>query len=471
MEWRKPAAVVLVAAGSVSIPALAQAPSNDKRAEARVVTVPETVQGTTRDATTDPNEPGSSCAGADSTVWYSLEPKETQRVAIELEARGDLDAVVEVYRRERSQLQSVECDPTNRRGVASVVFTATKDERYLIRVGRRFGSEHGDFTMELFAPEAEATPPGTRLPRSGGRATVDRARDLSDAWSRFLVAGTPYVFTLASRSEGCPRVEIHEPGIGSFDERPPLKVRRCNRHGLFTPDRNGRHSFLVRPGRGEEGPQAYLLKVRRARLDDTAPGNVIENYERVRGHVGPKRADVVDLHRFYVRHRSDATLRFSTDGEVQLELRRVRGGLVSTSAGEDLRTVLRRGRYYATVRSTGASGAKYTLRPAIRKVTRTHIRINRKREAVIRPGQPANVNVRVVPPSVGRVTIVVERLDPLEGWQFHRRFVVRMSGRRVFASFVPQRPGRFRARAVFSGSRLAAPSETGYAYVSAREPF
>ena len=461
----------LVAAALVAIPAFAAPPSNDRRSDARPVTVPDTVQGTTREATTDNNEPGSSCSGSDATVWYSLDPQTTQRVAIELRAEGDLDAVVEVYRRDRSRLETVECDPTNRRGRAAVVFTATKDERYLIRVGRRFGSEHGQFTMELFAPEPEATPPGRRLPRSGGRATVDRARDLTDAWSRRLTAGTSYVFTLASRSEGCPRVEVYEPGLGSFDAGIPEKVRACNRHGLFTPDRNGRYSFLVRAGRGETGPQGYLLKVRRARLDDTSPGNVIRNYERVRGHVGPRRADVVDLHRFYVHRRSDATLRFSTPGELRLELRNVRGRLIATGFGEEIRTVLRRGRYYATVRSTGAAGAEYTLRPAVRAVTSAGIAINGRHEAVISPGQPATVGVRVRPPASGRITIVVERLDPLEGWQFHRRFVRRTGSGRATATFVPRRPGRFRARAEYSGSRLSAPSETGYAYVSARERF
>ena len=471
MRLRRQGKIALVAALAVAVPAFADPPANDQRGDARAVSVPSTVQGTTRDATTDPNEPGSRCSGSDATVWYSLDPSTTQRVAVELAARGDLDAVVEIYRRDRSQLETVDCDQTNRRGRASVVFTANKDERYLIRVGRRFGSEHGDFTLELFAPEPEATPPGRKLPRRGGRATVDRARDLTDAWSKRLTAGTPYVFTVASRSEGCPRVEVYEPGLGSFDETGPLKVRPCNAHGLFTPDRDGRYSFLVRAGRGESGPQGYLLKVRRASRDDTAPGNVIRNYERVRGHVGPRRADVVDLHRFYVRRRSDATLRFATGGDLRLELRNVRGRLIATGFGEEIRTVLRRGRYYATVRSTGAGGAKYTLRPAVRTVTSMGIAINGRREAVISPGQAATVSTRVRPPAAGRITIVVERLDPLEGWQFHRRFVRRTGTGRASATFVPSRPGRFRARAAYSGSRLAAPSETGYAYVSARERF
>jgi len=90
---------------------------------------------------------------------------------------------------------------------------------------------------------------------------------------------------------------------------------------------------------------------------------------------------------------------------------------------------------------------------------------------VIAPGQAANVGVAVQPAARGTITITVERLDPLEGWQFHRRFVRRTSVGRAQGTFVPRRPGRFRARAEYSGSRLSAPSETGFAYVSARERF
>ena len=200
------------------------------------------------------------------------------------------------------------------------------------------------------------------------------------------------------------------------------------------------------------------------------PGNILRNYERVRGHVGPGRADVVDLHRFYVHRRSDVTLRFSTGGPLVLELRSVRGRVFARSFGETLRAQLRRGRFYATVRADGGGGS-YTLRPVVREITRTRIAINGRHQAVIAPGQAATATVAVAPAARGRVTIVVERLDPLEGWQFHRRFVRRTAVGRAQGTWVPRRPGRFRARAVYSGSRLSAPSESGFAYVSARERF
>ena len=470
MGFVKRAAILGVAVVVTAVPALADPPSNDDRADARALSVPATVQGTTRESTRQRNDPGSDCAFAEGTVWYSLDPSTTQRVSAELRARGDLEAVIDVYRRDRSLLDSVDCDTTDRRGRASVTFTAEKDQRYLIRVGQASGSEPGDFSLELFAPEPEARPPGRRLPRAGGAATVDRARDLTDAWSKTLRAGTSYVVTLAAR-EACPRVEVYEPGLSDFDTATPIDVQRCNSHNLVTPDRSGRYSFLVRASRRASGLQRYRLRARRASRDDTAPGNTLSNYERVRGHVGPRRADVVDLHRFHVNRRSDVTLRFATDSELQLELRNVRGRRIQTSFGDDLRTVLGRGRYYATVRSGDSGGGGYTLRPVVRDVTTAGIAINGRREAVISPGQAATVGVGVRPAARGTITIVVQRLDPLEGWQFYRRFVRRTSVGRAQGTFVPRRPGRFRATAEYAGSRLSAPSETGYAYVSARERF
>jgi hypothetical protein len=454
---------------AAAVPALADPPANDDRGDARAVTVPSTVTGTTRESTVDDNEPFGSCGPVEGSVWYSLEPSSDQRVSIELSAGGDLEAGIEVFERDRSQLNPVTCQNTDRRGLASVTFRAQDDRRYLIRVGERPGSESADFRLELFVPEPEARPPGRRLPRRGGVATVDRARDLSDAWSKRLRAGTSYVTTVASR-RACPKLAIYEPGLSSFDETGPIDRAQCNSHNLFTPERTGRYSFLVQAGRGERGPQRYRLRVRRARRDDTAPGNTLRNYERVRGHVGPGRADIVDLHRFYVTRRSDVTLRFSGGSSVTLELRNVRGRLIQRSFGGNIRRELRRGRFYATVRSS-TRGGRYTLRPVVRDITAARIRINGRRRAVISPGQAANIAVAVTPRARGRITIIVERLDPLDGWQFHERFVRRTRIGRAQATIVPRRPGRFRARAVYSGSRLSAPSETGRAFVSARERF
>src|SRR5688572_32859099 len=126
-----------------AVPAVAAAPNNDDRANARAVSVPSTINGTTRESTLESNDPPGACASVERSVWYSLDPSTSGRVAIELAARGDLEAVLEIFRRDRSRLDRLDCDPTNRRGDASVVFNAEKDQRYLIRVGEALDSESG----------------------------------------------------------------------------------------------------------------------------------------------------------------------------------------------------------------------------------------------------------------------------------------------------------------------------------------
>src|SRR5688572_2034215 len=160
MGWVKRAGLVAAAVVVAAIPAFAAPPGNDDRGDARSVTVPSTVEGTTREGTVQDNDPFSSCAtrGYDSTVWYSLDPSADQRVAMELIARGDLEATITVYRRDRSQLEQIDCDPTNRRGRAGVAFRADKDERYLILVSEDGRSESGGFSLELFVPEPDARP-------------------------------------------------------------------------------------------------------------------------------------------------------------------------------------------------------------------------------------------------------------------------------------------------------------------------
>jgi hypothetical protein len=60
------------------------------------------------------------------------------------------------------------------------------------------------------------------------------------------------------------------------------------------------------------------------------------------------------------------------------------------------------------------------------------------------------------------VTIFVDRFDPLEGWQFARRYRVHASGGHASVGFTPPGVGRYRARADFRGTGSASPSGTGY---------
>src|SRR5690349_22820970 len=98
----KLAVTLLVAFGLLAPAAQAAPPPNDARGSAPALTVPSTVRGTTVDATTEEGEPFSSCGGSSNSVWYSIAPSAARDLVIELDAAGDLDAVVDVYRRTRS---------------------------------------------------------------------------------------------------------------------------------------------------------------------------------------------------------------------------------------------------------------------------------------------------------------------------------------------------------------------------------
>jgi hypothetical protein len=68
------------------------------------------------------------------------------------------------------------------------------------------------------------------------------------------------------------------------------------------------------------------------------------------------------------------------------------------------------------------------------------------------------------------VRITIERFDPFAGWQFSRRLSAVASGGTASVAFTPPSVGRWRARAEYRGTRLAAPSETGLARVLVAAP-
>jgi hypothetical protein len=78
------------------------------------------------------------------------------------------------------------------------------------------------------------------------------------------------------------------------------------------------------------------------------------------------------------------------------------------------------------------------------------------------------LNVR--PGVSGRGVIRLERLDPVEGWQFLRRYNVRVSGGRASIAFTPPSVGHYRASSTYRGTRLASRAETGVAKLHVRGP-
>jgi len=467
-------ALVLALGGAA--PALAAPPANDDRADARDLgRLPARMTGTTVGATIerDGAEPGVACADGRESVWYRVSETTTKRIVVNLSARGDLDAAVDVFRSERSRVSPIDCDVVDRRGQASLSFSAGKGEDYLIRVSQLRASKPGTFDIEAYSPKPAARPPGRRLARAGVVGTVDRVVEPSEAYAMTMRSGVTYKVNLAAGGR-CMRLALYAPGLRSFGAAAPVRSRGCGGYLVFTPgpDEGGRYSMLVSAGSGSRGAQRYRLTAGRARRDDTAPGIALGNYAPRRGGLRGSRADVVDLYRFNIERRSKLDLRLRTSGEFDLLLLNEGGRRVACGCGEsgntEVRRGLRPGRYFAVVRARGGSSGRYRLTRISREITHTRADINGSRRAKVGSGASVRIGATVTPASSGRVTVLVSRFDPLEGWQFLRRYRARASGGRASVSFRPRGPGTYRARVRFEGSREASVSDSGFAYVRVR---
>ena len=452
------AAVALIVTGA-ALPSYAHAapPANDDRENARPLALPASVEGTTRDATLEEIEPASCGFESKGSVWYSLHSASDRRIVLRLRAGGDLDAVVDVYRRRRSRLAGETCAFTDERGEAVLRFKGEPGADYLIRVSQEATSVPGGFRLDAFSPTAPARPPGPRLARRGVTRALDRLQNDDDAWSRRLRAGQTYRINLATRSAGCMRLAVFPPGARSFEGASPVRSRSCGGYLLYTPGpgEGGRYSFLVQASSRARGAQRYHLQVGPAQRDDTTPGGRLS--ARVRGFLNGGRLDVVDLYRFDVLQRADVTLRLRSRGSFETTI----VGLGGRRLGRSAR--LKPGRYYAVVRANGRSAGRYRLRKVVRVITSTSLTFNGSRRGTAAPGASVSLRAFVQPGVSGPVTIVVERFDPLSGWHFERRYRTRALAGSASVGYRPPGEGRYRARASFRGTRSAARSESGVA--------
>ncbi|HEV3000060.1 MAG TPA: hypothetical protein VGW75_04905 [Solirubrobacteraceae bacterium] len=461
-------ALTLVAAGIAPAPALADAPPNDNRANAQTVTPPATVDGTTVDATAEPNEEESRCEPAPGSVWYRVTSQREGRLVVELAANGDLDAVVDVYRARRSELEAIDCDPTDRRGRASVAVEVGPNETFLVRVARQADSVADTFQLTLQFGRPLAEPPGPRLPAGGATGSLHRATAPNAAYSVRLRAGVTYKFNLASGS--CTPLALYPPGTDSFEDAAPVQSASCGGYMVFTPeaDEGGIYSLLAIASRARQATR-YRLMAARARGDDLAPGRFIRNHQRVRGSLDAARIDVVDLYRFDVTRRSDTELDLDTEHNFRVVLLSAGGRRLARGQG-GLTRRLRPGRYFAVVRAGRRATGAYRLTRTSRAITRTRALVEGRRRATIAPGAVATLTAQVAPGAAGPVTLDLERFDPLAGWQFARRYRVRASGGVANVAFRPPSVGRWRFRARFRGTRDASPSRSGLAYLTVQGP-
>jgi len=474
------------ASGEAATPSSPSAPppANDTLAGAQPIhTLPASINGTAVGATTEAGERESACnVATGSSVWYTLRLPAAHRVALHLAAAGALDATVDVYHAVRSQLTSVGCQQTDANGKASFSFGASKNGLYDIRVAALQSSQLAPFTLEVFLPTPAVRPPGSPLPPGGANGQVDRIQNINAAYAVTLHAGVSYLISLANETRGaCVSGALFAPGTTSFggeEEEPEAGGRagasllqiQCGGYRLFTPaaGKGGRYSFEVTPRLSHRGVQRFHLQVAPAGSEETAPGLALPNYARASGYLSSRSSHVLRLYRMQVTSHSNLTLKLRTpeSAELKLQLRNQNGDVIACSCeGSGSQTLVHQllpGTYYAVVSVHGNTAGSFTLTRESRTITATSISFTSANAA---PGAPLGIDVKVSPTASGPVSVVIERFDPVFGWQFYREAHAFASGGLATVPFTPPAVGRWRANATYEGSRTASPSAVGFTYL------
>ena len=475
------AALIAVLALAVTATAVADPapPSNDSRDSPTILgPLPASATGTTVGATVAPTDPSSSCATEGGSVWYQLAvgAQVPPKIAVQVDANGELDAAVDVFIKQRSQNVPVTCQRTDKHGEAVFAFTPQKRTTYLIRVAQLSNSDSGTFGLRVFQPPPAATPPGAPLGAQGSSGSLARVVDVSSAYSVHLTAGVSYQVNLVSRVKGCMRLAIFAPGAKSFDSTSPVGGLRCQGYRLYTPRLSGLYSLLVQADAFAPGAQRYHLQLAAATAAQTAPGLPLGNYRRVGGYLSGSHVGVVRLYRFDVTSHSDLQLNLSTGSQrpFTLELLSQGGRQLDCSCDSEgdqtLTYTTRPGRYYALVQARDFSSGGFTLIRRSRTITHTTVQIDGARYVQEPPGTSASIQVRVRPGVSGPATVEIDRFDPVAGWQFYKDERVSVADGRGSVSFVPPSTGQWLAHADFLGSRGASPSESGYSRLLSAGP-
>lgn len=459
--------VVMVTTVVGATPAAAAPPANDARASARDLgALPATVQGTTVESTLETDEPASSCTGAlKGSVWYGFTSATARSVILAVDADGDMDVVVDVYERNRSQLTPVACQVSDRRGQATLDLDVRDEGSYVVRVAPLFNSVTSTFTLRAVEPDRPATPPGPRLPVGGVARSVDRFTNPDDAWSVTLVQGRTYRFNFVTKGDSCARMSVHRPGDGFGSS---LVERSCDAHTVLAAPESGRYSIRVSAPRASREAMTYRLRVGLARADDTAPGLLLANDRAVRGRLAGSELDALDLYRFSVLQRSDLQLRLRARRAFEVTLLSAGGRRLGVGSTVDRR--LGRGRYFVAVRALDGADGTYVLRRLTRTITTARTLVNGARSATVPRGGSVSLSVAVTPAVSGLAAMLVERFDPIDGWQFHARYRPAVLGGRATVRFVPPSVGRWRVTGAYLGTRIASPSAGGTATFLVAEP-
>jgi hypothetical protein len=277
-----------------------------------------------------------------------------------------------------------------------------------------------------------------------------------------MAQGTTYRIAFSSAPCALARLRRGNSTLRSFS---------CRGYTTFTPGTAGRGRYAVEivapPGTSREN---YRLQVVAAQADDLGVGIELTAGSTRRGSLSPGGVDIVDLYHFDVPRPSEARLRLVHGAGRSFELILLNDfGRRLASGATTLRRRLPRGRYVVAVQAPpGTSGGGYRLSLRLRTLTATTLLISGERSAEVTPGTTVSILCATTPtPAGGRVELRIDRFDTLTGWSFYRVIRVPVG---ATISWNPPAVGRWRARARFLGTRDAAPSSSGFAYVLVAKP-
>jgi hypothetical protein len=447
---------------------LAGPPANDSRTTATKVDLPASVSGTTVGATDDATDPRSDCGRAHDTVWYRISAAPTGRVIVRLNALGNLDAVVSVYRAVRSRVVPAGCAATDDNGRGALSFTSQGGD-YLIMVGRERDSVDGSFKLTTFRQEPSSKLPAPALPHGGLGTWVEPISDFDDAWSLRMRAGVEYRINLSPARGRCISLALFGPGTRSLAGAAPVRLLPCGGYLTYTPGLggSGRYTALVTASDERPGRQRYHLQAATAGPDDMAPGLPLQDLQTRIGTLSGTHVDVLDLYRFKVTDRSDVTLTLAGPSRARLVLLTESGRRIGSTDGPGRLTVsLGRGTFFVAVRAESGAHGRYRLSLLERGLTTTSVLANGSRSASVAPGASVAIEVAVSSASSGAVRLGLDRFDPLTGWHFYRLYRLRLgSNGRTDISWRPPAIGHWRVHASFGGTRTASPSDGGIARI------
>lgn len=465
--------MLTISAIAFALPAVASAdpPANDDRVNARSVTIPQRVNGTTVEATREDNESYSECATGKGSSWYRFRG-DGKRVALSIEAEGDLDAAVDVFVVRRSQLEAVTCDVTNSRGIGILGFTARSGLDYLVRVSERSESVSGAFTLSFMRAADPARPPGRRLAKRGVSSSVNLASNPSDAWAVTMRAGRTYRINLSADWDGdgpCLRGGLYARGNSPDDGSAVKRLSCTSGYTLFTPGRGegGRYSIFVESSSRSLASQRYHLQVGLAQRDDTAPGLFWAGLQK-RGSLNARRLDAQDLYNWDLDRTANVNVRVAANADFEVRLFSIGGKRLGCTCNGGINRRLKPGTYYAQVYGSSQARGRYTLKRTVRTLTSTRTTFNGSKYSLVGAGSSVRLAATVSPAGNGKLTVTLERKDPVFGWQFVRTYTGSGSGGGLSTGFTPPGVGEYRAKAEFKGSSTANPSKSGYARLSVR---